>query len=130
MTKFFNKFRKRCFWPVFGQFSQFFWTKFFFQQIRLCHARFHIKKKLMVQFQENDRRDGRTEGQKDEQTLGPKTSIFWTFLQTQNIIEKHLIFYFISELEWLSCFQKQPFTAFLFKSDSNTGVFLGILQNF
>ena len=84
----------------------------------------------MVQFQENERRDGRTEGQKDGQTLGPKISIFWTFLQTQNIIEKYLIFYFISELEWLSCFQKQPFTVFLFKSDSNPGVFLGILQNF
>ena len=51
-----------------------------------------LRKKLMVQFQENARTDGRTEGQKNGQTLGPKISIFWTFLQIQNIIEKYLLF--------------------------------------
>ena len=30
MTKFFNKFRKLCFWPIFGAFSQFLGQKHFF----------------------------------------------------------------------------------------------------
>ena len=32
MTKFFNKFKKPCFWPIFGQFSPFFGQKDFFKK--------------------------------------------------------------------------------------------------
>ena len=72
MTKFFNKFEKACFWPIFGPLSQF-WG----QKNQLCHTQLHmgfwhhakIYKNLMMQFQENAERygrtDGRTEGQKD-----------------------------------------------------------------
>ena len=42
MTKFFNKFKKFCSWPIFGPFSQF-------------------SKKLMIRFQENTRTGGRAD---------------------------------------------------------------------
>ena len=70
-TKFSNKFKKPCFWSILGLFSQFLGQKHFSWKIRLCHAQLHmgfqnhakIQKKLMTQFKENARTDGRTEGQ-------------------------------------------------------------------
>ena len=85
MTKFFNIFKKPCFWPIFDPFSQCFGQKKFFQKIRLCHAKLHmgfqhhakIQKKLIIQFQENGctdgSTDGRTDGRKERQTLFHKT---------------------------------------------------------
>ena len=72
MTKFIYNFKKLLlvyFWPNFP----YFWSKksFFLQNLLLCHAQlqkgFQIRAKiqriLMIQFQENTQRDGRTEGQ-------------------------------------------------------------------
>ena len=42
MTKFFNKFKKPCFWPFFGPFSQFWGQKKMFGKICLCHAQLHM----------------------------------------------------------------------------------------
>ena len=69
MTKFFNKFKKPCFGSFWFIFPNFGGKKFFFQKIRLCHAQLHvgfqhhakIQKKLMIQFHENARTDGRTD---------------------------------------------------------------------
>ena len=62
MNKFSNKFKKPCFWPIFGPFSQF-WEQ---KKIWHCDAQLHmgfqhhtkIQKKLMVQFQKNAQIEG------------------------------------------------------------------------
>ena len=66
MTQFSNKFKKPCFQPIFGE-KEFSW------KIQLCHAQLHlgfqhhakIQKKLTIQFKENARTDGRTQGRTD-----------------------------------------------------------------
>ena len=42
MTKFFNKFKKLSFWPIFGSYPQYWGQKKFFQKIRLCHVQLHM----------------------------------------------------------------------------------------
>ena len=57
------------FWPIFPIFG----TKFFLKKIRLCHAQQDIglqqhaefQRKLMSQFQENFRTEGRKDGRTD-----------------------------------------------------------------
>ena len=76
MTKYFNKFKKPCFWLIFGQFSQILQQKFFFQKIQLCHTQLHlgfqyhakIQKKINIQFQEDAWSEGQTEGWKNGRT--------------------------------------------------------------
>ena len=70
MIKFSNKFKKPCFLPILGPFSQFWGQKKFSWKIRFCHAQLYmgfqhyakIQKKLMIQFKENTRTDGKKEG--------------------------------------------------------------------
>ena len=76
MTKFFNKFKKPCFWPIFVPFSQFWWQKFFSRKSgSVTHnfiwvSQLHIglppqnleKTKDTIQRKRPDRRkDGRTD---------------------------------------------------------------------
>ena len=72
-----KKIKKKTYrWPIFGPFSQFL-GKNYFSRNSGCLAQLHIgfqhpakiQKKLMTQFQENARTDGRSEGRKDGQTL-------------------------------------------------------------
>ena len=70
MTKFFNKFIKPCFWPIFGPLSQFLGQKVFSgKSDSVTHMGFQqnakILKELMIQFQENHTTNGRTEGKTD-----------------------------------------------------------------
>ena len=56
MAKFFNKFKKPCFWPSFGPFFQFLGLKFF-QKIRLRHANLHmVFYKIKLQINSNRRK--------------------------------------------------------------------------
>ena len=71
MTQFSNKFKKPCFWPIFGPLSPFLGQKDFFKKIRPCHAqqdmgpyhRAEFQKKIMSQSQENFETDGKMDGQ-------------------------------------------------------------------
>ena len=93
MTKFFNKFKKPCFWPIFGPFSQFWGQKLFFKKIGLCHAQLHMG--ILAPYQNLEKTnetiprkhpDRQKDGQKDEQTLfyrillatirGPKSDFY------------------------------------------------------
>ena len=38
----FNKFKRPCFWPIFGSFSKFLGQKIFSQKIWLCHTQLHM----------------------------------------------------------------------------------------
>ena len=77
MTKSCNKFKKPCFWSIFGSFSQFWGQKNFFQEnpalSRTTPLDFQHQvkfyKKLKMQFQEN----ARTEWRKNRQTLFHRT---------------------------------------------------------
>ena len=91
MTKFSNKLKKPCFWPILGPFSQFWGKKKFFSKNPAlpCTTPYEflapcqISEKLMIQFQENawtEGRMGRTEGRTDPiledlsgYSRGPKT---------------------------------------------------------
>ena len=71
MTKFFNKFKKPCFWPIFGLFSNF-RGKIFLENPAVMHnfkwvsnTMLKFRKKTMIQFQENAWTDGRTDGRMD-----------------------------------------------------------------
>ena len=79
MCKFPNKFRKPCFWPILGPFSQFLRQKIFSWKIWLCYAQLHmgfqnhakIQKKLMYNSKKTPRQtEGWTE---DGQTLFYRT---------------------------------------------------------
>ena len=71
MTKFSNKLKKPCFWPIFPNLGQ--KKKKCSQNIRLCHAQLHMsfqhhtkfQKKLMIQFHENAWTEGWTERRTD-----------------------------------------------------------------
>ena len=76
MAKFFNEFKKTCFWTIFGPFSQFSEQKIFFWKISLCHTQLHINFQHRAKIQKktnytiprihpNRWKDGRTEGRKD-----------------------------------------------------------------
>ena len=104
MTKFSNKFKKPCFWPIFGPLSTFLGQKDFLKKIWSClrqniwpcytqqdidpqhHAEF--QKKLMSQSQENFQR--RTQGRTlihwtlPARTRGPKIAM-WAFHDEQII---------------------------------------------
>ena len=77
MTKFSKKLKKNLFLAHFGPIFPIFLGKRFSRKIWLRQAQLHMgsqhhdkfQKKLMMQFQENSWTDGRTEGQKDGQTL-------------------------------------------------------------
>ena len=76
MIKFFNKFKKTCFWPIFGPFSQFLGQNFFSPENRdLSHTAscgFLAPCQNLEKTKDKIPRkcpDGRTEGQKDRQTL-------------------------------------------------------------
>ena len=81
MTKFPNKLKKPCFWSILDPFFPILGQKKLSQKIRLCHAQLHMsfqhhakfQKKLRIQFQENAWTEGRTEGQKNGQTLFYRT---------------------------------------------------------
>ena len=85
MNKFFNKFKKPCFWSIFGPFSQFGGKK-----IRLCLIQLHtgfqhhakIQKKLMIQFQENTQTHRRAERRTDR-------TYFIGLFQLMSGIQKH-----------------------------------------
>ena len=64
MTKFFNKLKKHCFWPIFGQFSQFWGQKknfsgksssvmHNFSSFKRFLAPYRNLEKIMIQFQVN-----------------------------------------------------------------------------
>ena len=67
MATFFHKFKKPCFEPIFGPFSEILRQKNFFPKIQFCHTQLHlgfqhhakIQKKLMIQLQENAQTEGR-----------------------------------------------------------------------
>ena len=68
-NKFCNKFKKTCFWPIFGRFSQFWGQKIIFGKSgSVTHSFTWISstiskfRKIMIQSQENVRTDGRMEG--------------------------------------------------------------------
>ena len=42
MTKFSNKLKKPCFWPILGPFFKFWGKNIFPQKIRLCHVQLHM----------------------------------------------------------------------------------------
>ena len=76
MTKFSNKLKKPCFWPILDPFSQFWGKKNFSQKIRLFQAQLHMSVQHHANFQKKtndtiprkrlDRRtEGRTEGRTD-----------------------------------------------------------------
>ena len=70
MTKSFTKFRKPCFCPIFGPFSQILGQKSFFPENSALSGTTSYgflepnqnSEKLMIKFQENVRTEGRTEG--------------------------------------------------------------------
>ena len=76
MTKFFNKFKKPCFWPIFGPFPYFDSKKKFSGKSSSVTHNFiwvsstmpKFRKKLMMQFQENAQTDGRTERRTEGRT--------------------------------------------------------------
>ena len=77
MTKFFNIFKKPCFWLIFPDFLG---KNFFLSKIQLCHAQLHmgfqhcakIQKKPMIQFQEKAQKDRKTGGRTDRPyCIGP-----------------------------------------------------------
>ena len=82
MTKFSNKLKKPCFWPILGLFSQFWGKKFFFSE-NLALSRttsYEFLAPCQISEKTNDtiprkrldrRTDGRMEGQKNGQTLPP-----------------------------------------------------------
>ena len=79
MTKFFNKFKKLCFWPIFGPFSQFWGQKNFFQKIWLSHTTSYTFLVPCQNFKKTNDTiprkcpDRLKEGQKDRQTLFHRT---------------------------------------------------------
>ena len=53
MTKFSNKWKKPCFWPILGPFFQFWAKTNFSQKIQLCHAQLHWVSSTMPNFRKN-----------------------------------------------------------------------------
>ena len=70
MTKSFNKFKKPCFWPIFGQFSQILQQNIFSRKsssvthnfIWVSSTMLKFRKKINIQFQEDAWSEGQTEG--------------------------------------------------------------------
>ena len=65
MTKFFNKFKKPCFWPIFGQFL----TQKYFSGKSGCHAQLHMgfQYHAKIQKKTNHKTPRQAKGQKDRQ---------------------------------------------------------------
>ena len=65
MTKFFNKFKKPCFWPIFGQFL----TQKYFSGKSACHAQLHMgfQYHAKIQKKTNHKTPRQAKGRKDRQ---------------------------------------------------------------
>ena len=134
MTKFSNKFKKTCFWPILGPFSQFLGQKIFLENLALScttsygfwhHAK--IQKKLMIKFKENAWTDGRMEGWTDRpyfirpfrlppgvQKQNKKHSIFSAFLREisnlyHSLTQKGKIDILKFSVLWILLFSDAPF---------------------
>ena len=74
MTISFNTFKKPCFWPIFGPFSQFWGKKFFSGKSSSVTHNFIWVSSTMPKFRKNERYNSKkTPGQKDGQTLFYRT---------------------------------------------------------
>ena len=91
----FNRFKKSCFWPIFGSFSKFLWQKVFPENPALSHTTSYsflapcqnLEKPNDAMIQENVQTDkGWTEGQKDGQAL-----FYRTLPATSRGSKKHLL---------------------------------------
>ena len=79
MTKFINKFKKPCFWHIFGPFSQFWGQKKIFPEnpALSCTTSYRFLapcqnlKKQLIQFQENAQPDRRKDGRTDRRMDRP-----------------------------------------------------------
>ena len=74
MTKFFNKLKKPCFWPILGPFSQFLGQKFFSRKSGSVTHNFIWVSSTMPKFRKNwwynsKKTPRQTEGRNDGQTL-------------------------------------------------------------
>ena len=138
MTKFSNKFKKPCFWPNLGPFSQFLGQKTFSWKIRLCHAQLHmsfqhhakIQKKLMLQFKENAWTGKRMDRRTDRPCLGVQKWPKWAArleIEVRNLQYKFLydiqistVFFFLQLKPYYNCnscplYNSKLFQVFQFK---------------